>query len=156
MLSILLFATYAAARASVVQQKDQYWAEDGLANPSRRLLHSADGSMMYFNTTSEVRTVLLCTIATPASFPAVLPRVLDNLARLESQNQLNALGNPTDLAKHTIVSTTNKDAQEKCMRLAEIFRQVRENGGKFGVCSVLPGLALIIEGGDVISKESTS
>ncbi|GIL48075.1 hypothetical protein Vafri_4778 [Volvox africanus] len=123
LLLILLFASIVAGNVDITQQKNQYWSEHGLQNPPFRLRQLADVSLLYFNSSREIRAVLLFTIASPASIPVVLPRVLENLASFLSQDQLDTNGNrATTLAEHTLVATTNMEAQQGCDRLNEKYK----------------------------------
>ncbi|GIL74904.1 hypothetical protein Vretimale_2524 [Volvox reticuliferus] len=122
MLFILFFASLVAGNVDITHQKNYYWSEQGLENPSQGLLQVADWSLLYFNTSREIRPVLLFTIATPASIPVVLPQVLENLASFLSQDQMDANGNrATTLAEHTLVASTNIEAHHGCGRLTEKY-----------------------------------
>jgi hypothetical protein len=105
-----------------------YWMEKGLTNPPRGLRERADWAYMYFNTSSGSRPVLLFTIATPATVKTVLPRVLENLQRFKSSDQQDINGQPTHMAEHTIVATTNMDAQRACDELEKKYHQVGQAG----------------------------
>ncbi|KAG2498690.1 hypothetical protein HYH03_003430 [Edaphochlamys debaryana] len=103
-------------------QRDKYWHEHGLVNPSRNLRDQVDWGFGYYPSTAsdgtnETRSFVLMTIATPASIAAgVLSTLLESLSKQTAPHQTNPFGTGTQLSEHTIVATTSHDAQMGCAK----------------------------------------
>ncbi|KAG2430888.1 hypothetical protein HXX76_009861 [Chlamydomonas incerta] len=70
-----------------------------------------------------MRSVVLLTIATPASINGTLRRVLANLASFKGKEQIDTYGHDTSLAEHTIVASTSMAVQLGCDALSQTYHQ---------------------------------
>ena len=137
-LPFVLLCVYAASAQAqavdITQQKNNLWGERGLSNPSRRIRDIADNALLYFNATTEMRPVLLFTIATPASLNTTLPRLLANLASFKSNDQVDTYGHVTTLAEHTIVASTSMPVQLGCDSLQRLYQHVSHLTSSICLC----------------------